>query len=204
MKPQVIYFHGGDVFESRSDYLNSLKTKDIERYFLKDKNWEIWTKKMPTKIRADLFCMQMPCSDFAKYKEWKIWFERFLPKFSEELTLVGWSLGGIFLLKYLSEEGLKNKKLNSLFLIASPFDGADDCSSRALEEFIPKKDIKNIEKLTKNIYIYHSKDDFVVSFSQAEKIKQRLQSSTLRVFEDRNHFIVENFKELFADINKHL
>ena len=204
MKPQVIYFHGGDVFESRSDYLNSLKTKDIERYFLKDKNWEIWTKKMPTKIRADLFCMQMPCSDFAKYKEWKIWFERFLPKFSEELTLVGWSLGGIFLLKYLSEEGLKNKKLNSLFLIASPFDGADDCSDRALEEFVPKKDIKNIEKLTRNIYIYHSKDDFVVPFSQAEKIKQRLQNSTLRAFEDRNHFIVENFKELFADINKHL
>ncbi len=204
MKPQVIYFHGGEVFESRSDYLNSLKTKDIERYFLKDVNWEIWTKKMPIKIKTDMFCMEMPCSDFARYEEWKIWFDRFLPKFSEELIFVGWSLGGIFLLKYLSEEGLKNKKLNSLFLIASPFDESGDCSSNALKGFVPQKDIKNIEKLTKNIYIYHSKDDFIVPFSQAKKIKQKLQSSTLRVFDDRNHFIVEDFEKLFDDINKHL
>jgi predicted alpha/beta-fold hydrolase len=48
----------------------------------------------------------MPNKLNARYHEWKIFFEGILSKLDreDEITLVGGSLGGCFLLKYFSEK----------------------------------------------------------------------------------------------------
>jgi len=43
----------------------------------------------------------MPCIENAKYNEWKIQFEKYLKRTDNDLILIGMSLGGIFLTKYL-------------------------------------------------------------------------------------------------------
>ena len=45
----------------------------------------------------------------ARYEEWKIWFERMIPFLNDNVILVGHSLGGIFFVKYLSENLLPIK-----------------------------------------------------------------------------------------------
>ena len=63
----------------------------------------------------------MPLQDNAKYEEWKILFERYIPHLKDNVILMGNSLGGIFLAKYLSENKFP-KKILSTYLTCPPFD----------------------------------------------------------------------------------
>ena len=53
-----------------------------------------------------------------------------------------------------------------------------------------------------NIYILHSKDDFVVPFSHAEKYVEMLPNAEFMTFEDKNHFLIEEFPELIEKIKE--
>jgi predicted alpha/beta hydrolase family esterase len=55
---------------------------------------------------------------------------------------------------------------------------------------------------TKNIYLYHSKDDPVVPFSALEKFARALPLAYTRIFEDRKHINQSEFPELAEDILK--
>ena len=63
----------------------------------------------------------MPLQENAKYNDWKIFFERYIPFLRNNVILIGASLGGIFLAKYLSENKFP-KKILSTYLICPPFD----------------------------------------------------------------------------------
>ena len=63
---------------------------------------------------------QMPNKQNADYQAWKIEFEKILPDLDKDSILIGHSLGGIFLAKYLSENKLA-QKLDSLHLVAAPY-----------------------------------------------------------------------------------
>ena len=64
---------------------------------------------------------QMPSPTQPLFIEWTELFEKYLTRVrGEEVVFVGHSLGGSFLLKYLSENPIKYK-IAGLFLVAAPF-----------------------------------------------------------------------------------
>lgn len=139
----------------------------------------------------------MPNSNNAKYLEWKIWFKKIEPFLENEVVLIGHSLGGIFLAKYLSEHKFL-KKIRAIFLIAAPFD--DKKEKDSLADFSLPTDLSRFATQAGNIFLYHSKDDPVVSLYHVEKYKQALPHARVVVFYNRGHFSQESLPELVRDI----
>src|SRR3989344_4561990 len=108
-KIQVLLVHGGMTFKKERDYLHYLKTKKVTT-----KKKISWTGDYLEKSldkRFEIISPRMPLQDFAKYRDWKIFFERRLPLLKGKFILIGSSLGGVFLAKYLSENKLRKKAL---------------------------------------------------------------------------------------------
>ncbi len=198
MKQQVLIVHGGDTFATYNDYLFFLKTKDIDLEKLQYKNWkETISKDLGNNYQV--ITPHMPSKNNAKYLEWKIWFEKFIPFLKDNIILVGHSLGGIFLIKYLSEN-IFPKKINAVFLISAPYD--DNVSDYSLADFVLAQSLEQFQKQAGQIFLYNSKDDPVVNFSDFEKYAKALPNATQRIFTDKGHFNQENFPELAADIKR--
>src|SRR5688572_30779020 len=100
MKKQVLVIHGGDAFPSYKEYLDFLLNFPIELKDLFRKNWKSF---LAEKLGPDYEAIapQMPNKNNAKYAEWKIWLKKILPLLEDEVVLIGHSLGGVFLAKYL-------------------------------------------------------------------------------------------------------
>ncbi|MCK9379029.1 MAG: alpha/beta hydrolase [Candidatus Moranbacteria bacterium] len=196
MKKQVLIIHGGDTYESYDDYLNLLKTIPVDMGFLK--KGDGWKKNLQDDLGNDfeIFNPLMPSAWNMKYIEWKIWIERFFPFFKDGIVLMGNSLGGVFLAKYLSENDFP-VRISQLYLIASPF---DDESEEYLGELKLDDRISIIENKVNKIFIYHSKDDQVVSFGELEKYSKALPKAEKVIFEDRGHFKQEHFPEIVEKI----
>lgn len=191
MTQQIIIIGGGDSFNTYEEYVSSLKNKEITLDKFRPRN--DWKTSLPQRLGEDYDTLvpRMPNSNNARYTEWKIWFERMFAFLNNEVILVGHSLGAMFLIKYLSENTFP-KQIKKLFLISSPY-GVTEAD---LEEFKLPESFEAVTKQSKNIFIFHSKDDAVVPFSEFEEIKKRLPLASVHVFEDRGHFNQEEFPEL--------
>lgn len=197
MKKQVVLIHGGDVWETYKGYLSFLKNHPInfERHALRTKDWQ---ENLADDLGKEFQVVrpEMPSKRNAKYLEWKIWFEKFFPFLNDEVVLVGSSLGGTFLAKYLAENQFP-KKIKVIFLIATCF---DDLPEEPLLDFGLPENLKKIQSQSKKIILYQSKDDDVVPFAHLAKFQQALPKATVRIFEDRGHFNQEELPELVEDI----
>ena len=192
-KIQILYIHGGMTFKNQKDYLHFLKNREIsieksirwsDNYLDKElgKNFEI--------IRP---CM--PLSDNSKYNDWKIHFERYIPYLRNNVILIGGSLGGIFLAKYLSENKFP-KKILSTYLVCPPFD--DTCFHEDLVGgFKLKSDLSLIERNSKNLTLMFSRDDDDVPISHAGKYKKKLKNAKIIIYKSKNgHFKISKFPEI--------
>ena len=188
---KVIYIHGGESFEYDKDFLEYLQKYDLNISDISPKKAK-WNRHLDTSLGGlfDVISPQMPNARNAKFIEWKIWFEKVIDQINDEVILVGNSLGSTFLLQYLSENILPNK-IEGLFLVA-PAREAGDMS-------INEK-ISQISSQVQNIFLYHSRDDEVVAYSDSEWIHKKIPSSTLRSFSDFGHFKVSEIPKLYADI----
>ncbi len=201
MSKQIVFIHGGDSFDSYEEYIDFLQNFeiDIER-FKPRKRWREW---LINELGDDYECLtpDMPNKWNAQFSEWKLWFEKLLPFLHDGVILLGHSLGGVFLAKYLAENDFP-KKISKLFLLAAPFDEKD--ADYSMTSFALPADISRIAQQVDHIYIYHSSDDDVVPFVDQAKYKAALPSAELRTFSDRGHFNIETFPELLEDIKKAL
>jgi uncharacterized protein len=195
MKRQVFVIHGGTAFDTYEEYLEALKTKEVDLARMRLRGWKA-TLEETLGEEYEVIAPRMPSSENAKYSEWKIWFEKFIPFLSDGVVFVGHSLGGMFLAKYLSEENLP-KKIRAVLLVAAPYNTA---SEHPLADFILVKDLSGLAKQGGEIYLYHSKDDVVVPFSNFERFSRELRGSTNRIFADQGHFNREEFPEIVEDI----
>lgn len=198
MKKQILFIHGGYTFGSRKDYLNFLKSYELDPY-RKRNYWINWiAKKLGSKY--ELLNSDMPCEKNAQYEDWKIWFEKYIPFIKDKSPIIiGHSLGAIFLLKYFSENNFP-KKVSQLHLI-SPAIFDDGLGLEKLSTF--KSDIKKIvkiEKKCKELHLWHSKDDNVCLFKNSEIIKKNISSAIFHIFEDRGHFKQPTFPEVLKVI----
>src|SRR3989344_9185017 len=157
-KSQLFYIHGGMTFNTKQDYLNFLKKREIS--IERKARWgdEYLRDKLGKKL--NIIQPRMPCKDNSNYEEWKIHFERFFPYLTDNIILLGNSLGGIFLSKYLSENQFPRKIL-AVYLTCPSFEDTS-INKKQTSGFILKEDLSFIEKNTDNINLLFSKDDDVV------------------------------------------
>jgi predicted alpha/beta hydrolase family esterase len=203
-KQQVFYIHGGESFENHEDYLERLKTVDLWHLPSKD---SFSTKKWTGSLAEDLgegyevLVPPMPNKQNAKFQEWKIWFERHFEYLNDGAILIGCSLGAMFLAKYLSKFELPFKPEAVLLMAGAyklPYFDDKDCGDFLVT---PEDVAEGIDKELK-VVIVHSRDDFLVPYEHATALSEALEGSELMTFEDKNHFLVEEFPELLDKIRK--
>ena len=139
---------------------------------------------------------EMPSPEFPQYKCWEPILKETIDKARDGVLLIGHSLGGSVLLKYLSENPCQIN-IEGLFLVAAPFWGAKDWK---VEEFQLKDEFANNLPYIPHIHIYHSHEDAVVPFHHALNYANHLPNVELKRYEDRGHFFEDGILELVEDL----
>lgn len=197
-KKQVLLVHGGDNFETYEEYLKFLNSFEVD--FEKDGLGKSgWKSNLAIQLGDgyQVVAPKMPNAFNAKYSEWKIWFEKFIPFLQDGIILVGHSLGGSFLTKYLSENKFP-KTVSATFLIAAAY--GDNLPEYKLLDFAVPGDLTRFEAQSEKIFLYHSQDDPVVPFTDLEKFQRCLPNARVRIFTDKKHFNQSEFVELADEI----
>lgn len=196
-KTQIFLIHGGTTFKNKKDYLHFLKTRKIS--IDKKIHWADDYLKKKLGKDFEIIKPRMPLQDNAKYEEWKIYFERHFSQLKNNIILIGSSLGGIFLAKYLSENKFP-KKILSIYLICPPFNNTLS-GEDLVGGFKLKSDLFLIEKNSKNINLLFSKDDDVVPISHAEKFRKKFKNANIVIYKSKNgHFKISEFPEIIKMI----
>jgi len=192
-KTQILLIHGGMTFKNQKDYVDFLHNRDISIEPRVSWSAEYLDKKLGKDF--EIIRPRMPLADNAKYADWKIHFERHFPYLRNNVILIGVSLGGIFLAKYLSEN-IFPKKIKGTFIICPPFDNTID-GEDLVGGFKLGKDLSLIEKNAKKTFLLFSKDDDVIPVSHAEKYRDKLNKSEIIIYESKNgHFKIPDFPEI--------
>lgn len=195
MKKQIVVIHGGTTFDTYEEYMEYLRSSELTLEKINRKDWkDFLATNLP---EYEVICPKMPNAKNARYEEWKIWFEKLLLVLNDDVILVGHSLGGIFLAKYLSENHFP-KKISSVHLVAAPYD--TEVNKESLADFALSKTVEDVSSYTENIFLYQSTDDTAVAYEDVKKYKRDIPSATLVSFEDRGHFTQESFPELIENI----
>jgi predicted alpha/beta hydrolase family esterase len=193
VKKQILLIHGGMTFKNHKDYIHYLKNKTINIDGYISWSGEYLNKKLGSDFQ--IIRPTMPLKDNAKYEEWKIFFERYIPYLKNNVILIGVSLGGIFLAKYLSEHKFP-KKIKAIFLVCAPFDNSHS-DEDLVGGFKLKANISLLEQNTKNLNLLFSADDDCVQVYHAEKYRQKLTKANIVIYKNKNgHFKVPVFPEI--------
>ena len=139
----------------------------------------------------------MPAPDNPRYAAWAAQVEKELAVLEGEAILVGHSLGGAVLLKYLSEHP-STKPLAGLFLIAPAYWGKD--GEWINDEYTLQEDFPSHLPEVQQIFLYHSRDDAVVPFAHLALYAEKLPQATVRELDGRGHFFTDGLPELADDI----
>ncbi len=198
MKKQIVFIHGGETFDSYESYLDFLRRCEFDPEKIKRKRWK---DSLEERLEGNfkVIAPMMPCKFNAKYKEWKIWFDKLIPFLKDGVVMIGHSLGGIFLAKYLSENDFP-KKISATYIIAAPYDTEN--SEYSLADFVLPKSLEKFQRQGGKIFIYHSKDDPIVPFSDSEKYLKSIPEAKRIIFTDKGHFMMEEFPELIESLKK--
>lgn len=194
-KHQVVVIHGGETFDTYDAYLDFLKAYNLDPATFDTKGWKS-TLADALGDAYEVIAPKMPSSLNAKFLEWSIWFEKFIPLLRDDVILVGHSLGGIFLAKYLSLNDLPIRVRATLF-IAAPYTGSDAYS---LADFELPPSLSRLQEQGGTIHLYHSADDPVVPFLDLKRYTEALPNAVVHIFHDRGHFVGETFPEIVEDI----
>lgn len=193
MKPQLVHIHGGMTFRSKAGYLAWLKTREIS--LEKRVKWSEGYLDEALGSKFEIIRLRMPCADNARYKEWEMVFDRYVPFLRDGVVLLGVSLGGVFLAKYLASKMLP-VHIRSVHLVAPPFDnslpGEDLVGGFAL-----RGDLSMIEKNCKDVHFFFSPNDDVVPIGHCEKYAEKLAGAKFNIMENvEGHFQITEFPEL--------
>ncbi len=193
MKPQLIFIHGGDAFRDSEKLYAALRARSFNPYEVKKK----WQEELFANLASTHEChrLQLPNSFWADYEAWKIWFEKMVPYLRDGVTLVGHSLGGAFLFRYLSEATLP-VSVRQTHLIAPVVLPLEDCEGFYLD----LASWHGFKTVPGDLHLWHSEDDTIVPIAHSERVQELYPSAVLHRFTDRFHFIGESFPEIEAVI----
>ena len=139
---------------------------------------------------------QMPEPENPRYTAWKMELQANLPVGGNKAALIGHSLGGSVIMKYLSE-GLCQVPIAGLFLVGVPYWGARGWT---IDEFMFKRD--SLSKLTgvDKIFIYHSRNDQWVPYSHSQIYMKMLPGAVLKTIDGDEHEFAAGLPVLVKDI----
>ncbi|WP_266082364.1 RBBP9/YdeN family alpha/beta hydrolase [Haladaptatus caseinilyticus] len=180
MKKHVLFIHGAGegAYEEDEKLAVSLQDKLGAAY-------DVRFPRMPNEARPT-------------YTEWKHQIDEELAAVTGEVVLVGHSLGGSVLLKYLSEEGVRST-IVGVYLIAAPYWGVEDWQSSELELH---RDVASELASGLPVFLYHSRDDEWVPFSHLEVYRELLPQATVREFDGRGHQFDNDLSSVARDIKR--
>lgn len=138
----------------------------------------------------------MPAPGNPTYRAWKAALDRVLQSVDGPFVLVGHSLGGSVLLKYLAEER-PAPPVRALFLVAAPYWGSTDWES---DEFVLRPGFADSLPPNAAVFLYHSRDDDVVPSAHAERYGAEIPRAVLRLVDGRGHEFRGGLPELVADL----
>ncbi|HEY5748445.1 MAG TPA: alpha/beta fold hydrolase [Chryseolinea sp.] len=144
----------------------------------------------------DVLYPQMPDPDNPQYALWKHTLQHALHYVDDNIILIGHSLGGSVLLKFLSEE-VSEKNIAGLFLIAPPF-----FSTRTwhVHDFIIQDCLFQRLQQVGHIFLYHSHDDEVVPVGHQALYSDKLPTAAVRELAEGGHLFTGGIVDLVADI----
>ena len=198
-RTQLFLVHGGMTFKNKTDYVQFLKNRKIT--IQKRSKWseDYLTRNLGKTF--EIIHPRFPLQDNAKYSDWKIHFERHIPFLRNNVILIGCSLGGIFLAKYLSENKFP-KKILATYLVGAPFDDALPSEDLA-GGFKLKSDLSMLGMRSGNLTFLFSKDDPVIPLAQAHKYRNKLKNASIIILDRKyGHFNIPEFPELIKMIKK--
>lgn len=200
-KPQIVYIHGGSTFSGRGDYMKFLKSRPVSA--IERVRWSEAYLDAKLGLDCDIIRPKMPCPERAVYADWKIHFERYIPLLRSNIILVGSSLGGVFLARYLSEN-IFPKRILSAYLICPPFDNTLPGEKLCCGFRLPRN-LKLLEQNCHHLTLLFSKDDKTVPVLHASKYARRLKKARIIIYESKQgHFKIAEFPELVKMIKSDL
>jgi predicted alpha/beta hydrolase family esterase len=138
----------------------------------------------------------MPHPENPRYLDWKMALQSSLPVGGHKAALIGHSLGGSVIVKYLSE-GLCQMPIAGLFLVGAPYWGTRGWS---MQEFMLERGFQSKLPEIGKIFIYHSRLDNWVPYSHAQVYAKSLCGSVFRPVAGDEHEFSEGLPVLVNDI----
>lgn len=121
--------------------------------------------------------------DAPTYEMWKEMFDLELPQLTGKVYLIGHSLGGSTLLKYLSEETC-DVKIAGLFLVSPPFWGKGGWEA---EDFALRSDFSEHLPDIPEIHLYHCLNDPVVPVDHVAFYRNLLPGAFIHKLNGNDH-----------------
>lgn len=142
---------------------------------------------------------RMANEESPEYADWKAQIATELSALDGEIILVGHSVGGSVLLKYLFEERVE-KPIAGLFVIAAPYWGADEFWKWD-EVQLPENVAAKLAHIPR-IFLYHSRDDEIVPFAHLALYAAKLPQATIREVDGRGHQLGNDLTDVAENIMK--
>jgi hypothetical protein len=142
---------------------------------------------------------EMPRENDPDYRQWKARIRKELATLEDNAILIGHSLGGSFLLKYISEEKI-GKTITGIFLIAAPYWGSDGWQYEGYKRLALPEDFAAKLPRGTPIFFYHGSDDEVVPFAHLALYAETLPQAVIRGLDGRGHQLNNDLAEVVADI----
>lgn len=138
----------------------------------------------------------MPTAEDSAFEDWTNVIRTELGKLAGPVVLVGHSVGGSVLLKYLAQQQVPD--VSSVHVLAAPFWGADDFWS--WEDAELPADAASRLAYVPRLLLYHCQNDEVVPFAHLESLSQLLPQAIVKVVAGRGHQFGNDLAEVAAEV----
>jgi uncharacterized protein len=144
---------------------------------------------------------KMENEEDAPYKVWTSQIKSELATMKGALILIGHSLGGSVLLKFLAEEKTGHA-IAGIFIVAAPFWGGDGWTYDGYETLMLPEQTESSVLHDVPVFLYHSDDDEVVPFKHLSLYSRKFPRAQVRKIKNRGHQMDNNLPEVANDIRQ--
>jgi predicted alpha/beta hydrolase family esterase len=135
-------------------------------------NWFPWLKNELAKIDTELNVLTLPNSRNPRLSEWLEQLELNLPEVTDEVLLIGHSVGGSTILRYLEKT---TQPVKAVFLVATPVKPIPMAHLHVLDNFlVPDFKFEKIRSNAGHVVAIYAQDDDRVNITNGRTIRDTL------------------------------